>query len=1144
MRAVFLIILSAFFFAFEGLTFVSAQPQALYFDHLTVEDGLSSNDVTRILQDRKGFIWIGTRDGLNRYDGYKTTIYKEDPNDPGSISHNWIMDIYEDREGVLWIGTFGGGLNRFDPETESFEHFLPDPNRPNSLSSIFVGAILEDREGILWIGTERGGLNRFDPATRSFKHYVHEPGNPGSLSDPANAVRKIYEDREGVLWIGTWGGGLNRFDKKTGTFTAFMPDPGLPANTILDIFEDSNGQLWIATEHSGLNLFDRKTGTFTRSANDPGKPGSIKSDQVSAVYEDRQGTLWVGTWGAGLHRYDRNTDTFTRIVPSRRRSHDQSDPNISAIYEDRTGMLWIGTPNGASRVDLEASAVSYYPLDTGEPGSLRPSDVRAVYADSEDDLWIGTRNSGLSRYDRSSGTFTHYRHSAAQSGSLSHNHVQALFEDSEGTVWVGTWGGGLNRFDRDRGTFTTYRHDANRPDQLHNNTVLSIYEDRQGILWIGTWDGLSRFDRKTGKFTRIRHTPAELGDLGHLEIWAIHEDAHGILWLGTRDGGLKRFDRNTGQFTSFVPDPADSTSIGHTTVWDIHEDASGNLWLATGGGGLNKLDPRTGRFTRKTRLNSNIPDNVVYGILEDEKGVLWLGTASGLSQFDPGTGRIRNFGPGNSLYAAEFRPGTTRRSTRGEFLFGYNEGVIGFFPEQVSQNRFPPSVIVLDVTIFDKTSGTNERVPVSIHFPNTQQIELAHDQNDLSFEFVGLHYSNPERNQYAYMLENYDSDWHDAGTQRTATYTNLDPGAYVFKVRAANSDGIWSEQHAAVHFMIRSPWWATWWFRLIAGIAAIGIAFGFVHLRVRRMKVINQVLETQVAERTKELEQAVEHLIKTQNQLVHAQKMSSLGQLTAGIAHEIKNPLNFVTNFALLSNDLIDELTERLHRRGYEHLEDIDMVLAELKNNMDRISQNGNRVDSIVRSMMLHARGTPGTRRPTDLHLLLDDYIKLAYHGMRARLRGFDITIEKHYDPELDTVEIVADEIGRVLVNLLDNAIYALLEKVRSNPEEIARNSYEPTLQISTRNLEKMVEIRIRDNGTGIPDEQLKKIFEPFYTTKPAGVGAGLGLSLSYNIIVDGHGGSLRVESEPGLYTEFIIELPKRAVASTRTVSQTIQTPG
>ena len=826
-------------YAVAGVLLFAAAPAPLraaarggdiWFNQISIEQGLSQSIVECVIQDTRGFIWIGTEDGVNMYDGYRCRIIRNDPDDPNSLSYNQVLSICEDRHGYIWFGTFHGGLNRYDPVTERFTLYLHDDADSASLSHNSINSIYETRAGDLWIGTD-DGLNRYDRDADRFTTFRNDPKNPNSPSH--NFIRRICEAGAGTLWIGTDGGGLNRFDPATGAWTRFMHDPADPAslshNSVRAICEDRSGDLWIGTVGGGLNRLDRRTGTFRRYAHDANDPASLSFDQIYDVFEDRSGALWIGTNGGGLDLFDRATGSFLHY------RHDPNDPNslsydeIRDIFEDRSRIMWIGTyGGGVNTFDTKRKKFhAYRPNPSSPENSLSAEIVWSIYEDEQEILWIGTHGGGLNRLDRATGRYTRYRHDPADPNSLSGDIVRIVYRDRSGVFWIGTHGGGLCRFDRASGRFTAYRNDPNDPRSLSHDEIRSIYEDRRGVLWIGTnGGGLNRFDRESGAFTRYRRDPNDSKSLSNDFVRTLHEDATGIFWVGTQGGGLDRMDRESGAFTHHRVDRNDPASISNDYIFSLYEDSRGDVWIGTWGGGLNRLDRGSGAFKHYT-MKDGLPNNSIYGILEDGGGYLWLSTNYGLSKFDPVTETFKNYTVEDGLLSNEFNGGSFFESVRGEMFFGGIHGFNSFFPHEIKDNPFIPPVVITSFSILN--------APAQLDTPITDlhSLKLSHRDYLFSFEFAALDYSAPGKNQYAYMMEGLDKSWiRTTADRRYATFTTLPPGRYVFRVKGSNNDGVWNESPVSIAITITPPYWRTPWFRLAAGLAVAGIAAVFYRRRL------------------------------------------------------------------------------------------------------------------------------------------------------------------------------------------------------------------------------------------------------------------------------------------------------------------------
>lgn len=830
----------------------------LRFDRYGLEQGLSESAVKAIAQDSQGFVWIGTEDGLNRFDGYGFRVYRHDPEDYHSLSNNNITALATSRSGDLWIGTYGGGLEQYEHATDRFIHHRHDPNDANSLSDDQVLAVIVDRWGLVWVGTRGGGLNRFEPQNGRWRRYQHDSEDPHSLS--YDYVNAIHEDRSGAIWSGT-PTGLNRLDRSSGQFTRYRKNMGDPSSlsspAISTIYQDRAGTLWIGTVDGGLNRFDRETETFVHYRHDPEDAGSLSSDDVRSIVEDSAGVLWVGT-NKGLNWLRRETGAKTDGEGFVLSQYDASNPHslssnqVRALYEDRAGGLWVGTYGGGlNRYDKQRQQFAHYRSDLHNANSLSESGVWSIYEDATGLLWIGTDGGGLNRLDRTTGEWRHYRHDPTATNSVSSDTIMSVYGDRSGALWIGTTGGGLDRMDQDTEEFHNYRYDPNDPQSLSSNDIWTVYEDRQGDLWVGTAFGLNRLDRATGQFTHYYSDAGDPHSLAEDNVGAIYEDRSGTLWFGTH-GGLHRFDRQTEQFTRYQHDPSDPQSLSHDVVFVIYEDRSGALWLGTWGGGLNRFDRATETF-RHYRVRDGLPNDVVYGILESkaspggEGGYLWLSTNRGLARFDPQTETFRNYDAGDGLQSNEFSYNAYFQSGSGEMFFGGINGFNTLYPERIRDNPYVPPVVLTSL------SRRGEAIDLGSAVTVAEQATFRWPDNDFEFEFAALSYYQPEKNQYAYMLEGLDEGWNYAGSRRFGGYTNLPGGIYTLRLMGSNNDGRWSEEATVLNVTVVSPFWATWWFRGLAILALAAVAFGIYRLRVRSIQARSRALETQVAHRTEEL---------------------------------------------------------------------------------------------------------------------------------------------------------------------------------------------------------------------------------------------------------------------------------------------------
>jgi signal transduction histidine kinase/ligand-binding sensor domain-containing protein len=803
------------------------------FDHITTKQGLSHSTVSSVIQGRDGFIWIGTIDGLNRFDGYSCKVYKHNPSDSTSISSNFIHNIFLDSRGFLWMTTREGGLNKFDSRTEQFARYLHDPNTPNSIAHNKGSGIIEDKDGRLWIATD-GGLDLFDPTTETFTHYRNEPSNPNSLSD--NFVMSLYIDRSGTLWVGTYNG-LNIFDRERQTFTCYFNKPGDPTslsnNSVHVIYEDRSGAMWFGTK-GGLNKFDRAKKTFARFQNNRSNSRSLSHNVISGIFEDSQNNFWVSTSGGGLNLFDRSTGQCTHINHEPTNSFSLAHDNVSIAFEDSLGTLWITTwGNGVDKLVRMKQKFEHCSVDPRNSNTLSNNFILSLHEDRRGALLIGTGGGGLNRLDRTTGNYTHYFNDGRTPSSLG---VWKIYEDKKGILWLGTEGGGLHRFDSQTGTSKRYLHNSSDSSSISGNIVKAIYEDREGMFWIGTdGAGINLFNPGTEKFT---HFPNEPGYLSSI-IWTCTEDDSGNLWYGTFRHGLVKFSPTTKQFISFTHDPSNSNRITHNDVRSIHIDKNGIFWIGTYGGGVNRFDPTTGEFSSLTE-NDGLANNFVYGILEDDDGNLWMSTNRGISRFTPSTKQFKNFSVDDGLQAEEFNTGAYFKNNNGEMFFGGVNGFNIFHPKNIKDNPHIPPVVLTSFKVFDKT------LPITASLNLLKDVRLGYNENFFSFEFAALDYIDPERNQYAHKLEGFDNGWIYIGNRHFASYTNVDPGEYILRIKGSNNDGIWNEAGISIMISITPPFWKRGWFIvslvLFVLLATAGTAR---YIATRKLKRQIQELEQQ-----------------------------------------------------------------------------------------------------------------------------------------------------------------------------------------------------------------------------------------------------------------------------------------------------------
>ena len=837
-----ILLISLFFVA--GLP---AQKQEIKFERISIEEGLTQSSVFITVQDKEGFIWFGTEEGLNKFDGYQfKTFYRKNYIDSTSLTDSWINWMSFDHGDELWIGTSSGGLNRLDLRSETFKHYRYQPQDTTSLSSDRILTVYTDSKNNVWVGTDGGGLNKFDRSRNCFIHFLHNSGNRNSLSH--NNIITILEDRSGFLWLGTDGGGLDRFDPVTRSFTHFVHDPrnsrSISNNVIYALEQDQSGKIWVGTGN-GLNEFDPGQGIFRRFYHDPADDHSISNNYVRSLSEDRNGNLWIGTNGAGLNRYNPDNNDFAVFTNNPSNPKSLSNNNVWNIFEDRSGTIWVGTNSGVNK--FSRARFLHYKNNPVDPGSLSNNFLWSIYEDRSGGIWIGTNGGGLEYFDRTKERFIHHRPDPENSNSIGGDRILSILEDSEGYFWLGLYGAGLDRYDLDKKKYIHFRCNNQDNSSLPHDNVWALLEDSSGRIWIGTDDGLCVYDKSKRTFGRIQDQLSTPHTLTGIRIRVLYKDTRGMIWIGTYGGGLNRFDPLTNSSTLYQHDPVSAGSLSNNRVSSIYEDAQGTMWIGTAGG-LNKLLPGQDKFVVYTD-EQGLPNNVIYGILGDKEGNLWMSTNKGLSRFNPQTGIFLNYDVHDGLQSNEFNAGAYRKSKNGEMFFGGVNGFNIFDPEQIKVDAFIPPIHLTSFKKFDKPV----RFPITLTRMN--EIRLACTENYFSFEFAALDYTNPRKNQYAYKLEGFDLDWVVCGNRRYASYTNLDAGRYTFQVRGSNSDGVWNNKGTSVRITIIPPFWKTIWFRIFISITGLGLVYGIYKKRVRNIKKQKNILEQQVAERTAQIEE-------------------------------------------------------------------------------------------------------------------------------------------------------------------------------------------------------------------------------------------------------------------------------------------------
>lgn len=852
----------------------SAQP--MRFVQYDRDDGLSQSAINRIIQDSSGFMWFATESGLNRFDGYDFTVYRRTRGNANALPNDFVTDVAMDSSGNLWITTDGGGLIRRHHDAVRFDVFRHEPGDPASLPDDNLRRVLADPRGWIWVGTMRHGLSRLDPASGQIVSYRHGDSKATSLSD--DRIYSLSLDDDGNLWIGT-SNGLNRLDPESGQIKhyAIKSVAGNAGVRVLAIKRDSRGMLWLGTAEQGLIRLDDTDGSSTAYRHDGENFRTLASDRVEVIFEDSANRLWVGT-NDGLHLMNAGRRDFTRY------RHDPTDPSslsdsyVTSIFEDYSGVLWFGTKTGGINKWNSRSWLFGHvrPASNGSEDDQTPK-ITSFTRDRDQQLWVGTFGSGLLVLGPNFEQRKQIRRRTGSKEGLSDDVVMTLLADADGQIWAGTMHGGLNRIDPTDGTISVYMHEPGNPKSLAANGIMSLYAARDGTIWVGTFGGgVSRYDRDTDSFVNYPHNPADPTTLSNPNAAAFTEDAGGSLWVATSGGGLNRMTSAKDGWVHYLHDSNDDSSLSGNAVYSLHIDQAGNLWAGTRTG-LNRFVPQSDEVGHESfqsiTQNDGLPNEAVYGILSDTDGKLWLSTNYGISRYDPKTGDIRNFHISDGLQGEEYNFGAYYADDAGMLYFGGNNGFNAFNPIGLEFSAKPPKVVLTGIRKFNEPAYTDDV------YEFLDQIQLAYTEDMVSFDFSAIEYTAPSRNRYAYKLEGFDRDWVQAGTSRRATYTDLPGGRYAFRVKGANSDGVWSESDAALEVVVEHPPWLRPWAYALYLVCSVGVVYLLYRIqagRLAREAEYSRRLETEVHDRTSDLAKSNSELHEANDRLREASLTDAL----------------------------------------------------------------------------------------------------------------------------------------------------------------------------------------------------------------------------------------------------------------------------
>lgn len=1033
--------------------------QQIRFRNYSVAEGLPSSTVRAVTQDDQGYLWFGTKNGISRFDGYQFRNFQYKKNDSTSLGNNFIHCISRVDSTHLWIGT-EHGIYVLDLEKEQFSHFGPPKERT-------VFDIMQDKDGIVWFTSRLNGLYRYDPVRGSLQNF--KAGNSGLSTDE---VTRMAQDDDGNIWIGTFGKGIDIYHPSTGSFTNLRSaTSGLSNDFINTIYKGRDGVMWVGTMNGGLCKWLPAQRSFKVYRND-GSPYAIKDNIVRALCQVAPDKIYVGT-EKGLNVLDFATDRFAVYTNQANDPFSISDNAIYSIFPDKAGTMWVGTFfGGASYFNEKGPAFElYYP--TGEQDALSGRAVSCFLEDGPGKLWVGTEDGGLQYFNTGTRTFRQYPFLPGQQ-QLSYHNIHTLLRDKAGNIWIGLFAGGVNVLDPKTGRVEYFQHHPGNIHSLNSNNVFCIYQDKDNKIWIGTDKGLDLYDSERHDFTRVLQD-----GVSNTIIYDIYEDGNKTLWFATYNDGLICYNKKTGQWDKL-------TAEGMNKLTCLYDDQQGNLWIGSDGGGLHKYNFRTKQaapFNDKLGINAN----VVYGIRQDDAGLIWITTNNGIYSIDPVKEKARHFTPQDNLQSRQFNYRAFYKMSDGKLFAGGIKGFNAFYPERVSSATDKIRVSFTNFQLFNRSVPLSENGPLPKQINYTAKLVLQHDQSVISLEFAALNFSAPEKLSYAYKMEGFDPVWNYVGDQRKATYTNLSPGSYTFKVKATANKGNWNVPESTMEVIIRPPFYRTTLAYIIFTLLTLAAAYAIYRYSSSYIRKRNQI--------------KIERLKNKEEQEFYARKI----EFFTVMAHEIRTPLSLI----------IAPLEKLLSMNKWQHEEREQLAIMD---------ENAERLMDLV-NQLLDFR-----RIESDAYEIRKEEVEIISLVQSIYSRFSSLPYQKNIEFAMSTrvsrllLHADPEVLNKILSNLLINAFRFAKEKVSITVFDTAGAEGEaPRLCIS-----------VEDDGIGIPLANMKNIFKQFFATaresqehhNPGGTGIGLALASS---LAEKHGGKLLVESREGEKTIFTLELPVTA---------------
>ena len=1061
------------------------------FERLRVEHGLSSNELNKTIQDKLGFLWFTSRNGISRFDGNDFRLFHHDPDKSNSLADNFAFDMIESRSGHFWIGYWGGGVSRFDPKTETFQHFGHDPDNPNTISNNNIWSVLEDRKGRIWIATDKG-IDRLDKKGEQFTHFVPDPTY-------TKAITYLLEDQDGTIWATSFGGGLYRIDPVSDEITRFTHDPNNPyslqSNGARGLYQGEDGTLWIGDIAGGIDTLSPKTGKVHHIIKG-GNPhlGHLSLSRDSEVVP---GELWFASM-IQMQILTMKTGQTKHLDTDPNRSYGISSKSIRHIMNDREKGIWIATQNGVDHYVPSRHFFQHFTHKPDDINSIKSNLVFALHQDNHGIVWLGS-DRGLDRFDSETGQFEPiFLDWKTDQESKSNHPIIQIVSDQAGNLLVSS-NVGLIKIPADGGPMIRYK----KPNIKGDFFIKSIVVGPKNDVWLGTMaGGLHHIDSNSMDIKLVRPPRVPGVSLGWIMAMAL--DSDGILWLGTKDG-LFRYDQTSDSTTQYTNRPGDPTSLSNDMVRSLHLDRKERLWLGTNHG-LDLFDTKQGKVKNISKKDG-LPSNAIRSIQEDEQGNFWLGTDRGLARYNPETDKVRSFDTSNGVQGLQFHYSAATLLNNGKLAFGGANGFNLFDPLDITLSDYQPNVVITDFLLFNQSVQINKESPLQKNIAYTNSITLNPEQSAFSLVFSALNYAAPSLNRYTYKLEGFDKQWIQTDAMhRLATYTNLDPGSYQFQVRATNADGVWSPHEASLEIIILPNWWETIWFKILLAISALTLLVIGYQWRVRSIRKQNIILESSVKERTKALQKSENDLRSARDVAEQANRAKS--DFLATATHELRTPLNGILGMAQL---LIKQVRDDSARNYLKVIDESAQTLTTL-------------VDDILDFSILDSGRSHFETTPFNPDRLIEGVIQLM--EPRAEEKALSLKIENKIDSNLTLISAPA-RLHQILFNLIENAL-----KFTDKGHVVVRTMTRP---IGTQD-QVMLYIEVEDTGIGVAPENQSIIFDLFQQVDQSSVrnhcGLGLGLATSKRII-DLLGGSITFSSELGKGSLFAVEIPCQSILQT-----------